>query len=153
MKKWILFSIFIFALQVTCKITPVLAESQKDTLAIEKVTGDYLSGIFNRDWDSVSELISANHSFIDREGKVYDFAGVKSIFEKIAGSLRGMYISDLKISNLNIQDNKATLEASFNLNGFDVNRAVDVSSPCRRQVSLVKKDDSWKVTLSQYETP
>lgn len=145
MKKWILFLILFLVGQINYDTMSVLAETDKDSLAIKKVIENYCKGFAKRNLDLVMKQISAKYSSFDKEGNVVDYANLKSTLERRFKNLVNISISDLKITNLNVQDNKATLEMEYNIKGLNLDTDKDVNLKVKKSVSLVKEDSSWKI--------
>lgn len=150
MKKWVLLLVLISIVQVGYRITSVLAQSHEETAikekaAIKEVIENYFRGVANRDINLIMQQISTNYSVLNREGETVDYAGFKSLAEKRIANLVNSSYSDLKISNLNVQDNKATVKMEFNFKGFRLGTSNEIIAKRRALVSLVKEDGSWKI--------
>ncbi len=145
MKKWFLFLVLILIVGLSYRITPVLAESKEDATAIKKVIENYFKGFAERDLNLVMDQFSPNFSYLDRKtGEVRYYAYLKSSLEPyFKFSKKNTSISDFKITNLNVQDNKATLEVEYNS---------ETGVSVKQIFSLVKEGGSWKIiTHPEYE--
>lgn len=145
MKRLFLFIIFILASQISYKATPVLAENKDETTAIRKLIEGHLGALARKDLNSMMSQISNKYSGLDKAGNTVDYAKLKSNMKNSLRNIENISISDLKITNLNIQDDKATLEMEYIFRGFNSATAKDVSKRQKRAVSLVKEGGYWKI--------
>jgi hypothetical protein len=150
MKRVILFLVFILAIHFAYRANLILAASEEDATAIQKVIEKYLEGISKSDLDLVMSQLSLNYSGPGyRNIGVLDYAGVKSaLAERIEMQKEHtkISISDLKITNLNIKDNKATLELEYILRTRRLDdTGISINERNTRSVSLAKENGSWKI--------
>lgn len=145
MKKMFLFIIFIFVSQISYKATPVLAENKDETTAIRKVIESHLEALAHKDLNSMMSQISTNYSRADKAGNIEDYAILKSNIENALKNIINISITDLKITNLDIKGNKATLEMEYILKGVNSATAKAVNKRQKRVASLAKEGGSWKI--------
>ena len=146
-KKWSLFPMFILIVLISYKITPALAQQDKEILKIKKVIENYLGSF--ADLNSKMSQVSVNYFDIDKDGNAIDYAKFKSLSEDLIHTILKKYV-DFSISNLEIiksdfQENKATLEIEFSWKGYNLDTLKGESGKQKRLVSLVKEDNIWKI--------
>ena len=142
MRKLILFLALIFVLQVGYRVQAVLADDREENVLIENVLKDYFKSLTNRDLKSLMNQISVNYSA--GNGNV-DKAKFKFGIEGFLKNFKNISISNLKLTKLNANGNKAHYEIDFNFKATDLSNNKRVSLKKRRLVSLAKEDGLWKI--------
>ncbi len=144
MKKVILFFALAVLIQASYAVVPILAQSS-DEVEVRKVVDNYFEGISKGDVNSLMNQISTDYSGHDREGNVLDYAKVRPAMEENLKKFLNISINDLKIANLDIQNNKATLEVEYNFRALNQDTAENMNIKIKRLITLVKENDSWKI--------
>lgn len=148
MVKKNLILILILFLGLSCKISSVFPEESNDSLEIQKVINNYLDGFANQDANYSMEQISPNYYNI-RDGEIFDYEKMKSIQEdninKFYKSHTNYRHSDVNISNLVVDGDKATLDLEFKWRALNLNTSEEEESAERRMVALAKEGNSWKI--------
>jgi len=139
-KKAILFFMLIMMTQINCRIAPALAETPDDESAVKNVIGNYLKSISECNVEFAVSQISNNYS--DSDGLTYE--QFKFRLEKLLEEVTNISITNIKISEPDIKDNKAMLEFKYN---FEVKRktAESINSIHKRIVYLAKENGSWRI--------
>ncbi len=148
MKKWVLFLVLISIVQVSYSINPALAQTKEES-AIKQVIENHIKGIANEDLDLVMQQISTNYSAINRlRKKDYEKTDYNKFRSRMAEGFKKVdnaSISDVKITNINVQGVKATLVEEYNIKGYRVDTAKSLNVRVRTKVYLVKEGNSWKI--------
>jgi len=145
MVKKILFLIFAMVLGVGCTTSSVLANNEGDDLAIKKIIEASLDNAINLDIDSTMKLLSRDFSQITGEGKIITYPEYRSYLERMWKSVINMSIGDLKFSELDIQNDKATINAEYNFKGVNISTREEFVALIKKHVSLVKEGGFWKI--------
>jgi len=141
----------ILASQISYKITPVLA-TQEDEAAFEikKVLEGTYHSLALRDLETMMQYVSVNYSATVEDGTVIDYtkfkARTKEFMDRIFNKYTNYSISDIKMFNLNIEDNKANVEMEYSWKGFNLDTLLEDSGKKRRAATLVKENGLWKIT-------
>ncbi|MFH0935283.1 MAG: hypothetical protein V1828_00250 [Candidatus Omnitrophota bacterium] len=148
MIRRLLFLIIVPTLLIGYKITPVLAQDKKESLEIQKVVDNFYKSLALGDVESMMKHISANY-YDEVNGEIVDYAQFKSTIENMLDTWFKQYtnfsINYLKITKLDIQGDKATLEVKSRWNGFNVDAARKESGSRKRFFALEKEDGLWKI--------
>jgi len=155
MKREIVFLVLFLPVQICCKVTPVLAQGIEATFAnqiqqdensmvIKKVIETLIQSLANRDLDSMMNQISKNYSTKSGKG-IIDYERFKKDFEKWLNKTVDISISDLKILELNVSDNKATVLIEYNFKGYDLDGLKEINEVQKRKYVLIKEVDTWKI--------
>ncbi len=144
MRKWILLLILISVVQIGCWVTPVLAQNKEDA-AIKKVIENYFKGVVDKNSDLIMQQISTKYSSKDRNGKAVDYSQLRSEATGRAKRNTNVRGSDLTITNINVQNDKATLEMKYTLNILNKDTSKESTVKPEDIVSLVKEGGSWKI--------
>jgi glucose-6-phosphate-specific signal transduction histidine kinase len=154
MKRWILFLLFILALQISYKIAPVLAQEDKDTWEIKKVIEKFTESLAYQDLDSAMSQFSIDYSCTTCSD-AKDYNTLKSVLQKRMNDVLKTYTnfstSELRLNNLNIQDNNATIEIECSWKGFNLDTLKEDSGKLQRSATLAKENGVWKIT--QWKPP
>lgn len=145
MRRIILFLIFIMVCAIGYGTVPVLAQNEDDVSVIKKVVEDFVKAGDNHDIDLLMNQFSSGFSHIDAEGKIRDYNEYKSYMQGHLGTFVNVSGGDLQISNLDIQDNKATLEMDNKFRALNLDTIKEMIIQVKAQVSLVKEGSSWKI--------
>jgi len=147
-KILILLSLFILATQFGYERMQLLAQENTDSHGVKNTVLTFLN-LAREDINAALEMVSANYSDT-REGNIIDYSKFKSELEERINFVSKKYVDFSEdapqLSNLNIQDNKATLEIEFRWKGFDLDTLNSVSGIQKRQVTLAKENGIWKIT-------
>lgn len=129
---------------------PILAQGDKDFPEIKKVVETFINRFRDRDINSTMEWVSADYSVVNKTGSVIDYPIFKSKVERRTNAffenLSDYIITDIQFYNLNIQDIKATIEIKWNWKAFNLDTLREQSGAMRKQVSLTREYDRWKIT-------
>lgn len=148
MKKGILFLVLIVLIQASYAVVPISAQSS-DEVEVRKVVDNYFEGVSKGDVSFIMDQISTEYSGHDKEGNVLDYAKVRPTMEENLKKFLNISINDLEITNLDIQNNKATLEVEYNFRALNQDTAENVNIKIKRLITLVKENDSWKIVQIQ----
>jgi len=146
MKKWLLLLIFSLIIQAGYRVTPVSADSKEDATAVKTVIENYLESNAKGDLNAAMSQISTKYSSFDKDRKAIDYKGFKSNLENFLKRVKNASITDLKISNLNVVGDKATLDAAYNFKGVNLETSKNISIERIVEFSLVKVNGSWKIS-------
>ena len=140
---------FALMVQTGYGIVPTLAQYEQDAQEIKKVIEKFTESFVYRDLDSVMSQVSMNYSCATcKEGK--DYNTIKLKFQKLMHRVFRTYadysISELRLNNLNIQDNNATVEVAYSWEGFNLDTLKEDGGREKKDVSLTKENGSWKIT-------
>ncbi|MFA6217538.1 MAG: hypothetical protein WDL87_07840 [Candidatus Omnitrophota bacterium] len=126
----------------------VFAQQNNDTQEIQEVIERFLMAFANNDLEYLMQQFSPNY-LGESENKPMDFEGLKSFYKDLMAKFfennEGYTYSDVKISNLDIKDDKATLELESKHKILILGTAKAEVSVKHRKISLVKENGSWKI--------
>lgn len=143
-----LFLILVLLLALAFKSNPAFSEENNDSLEIQKVVNNYLDGFANQDLNFLMEQISPGYYSL-RDGEAFDYEKIKSAqenfikaFYKIHTNLRHW---DVKITNLVISGDKATLDLEYKWKALNLDTSNDEEATRRRFLGLAKENGLWKI--------
>ncbi len=149
MKRLVLLLIFIFALQITCKIIPVLAQENTELPEIKKVVENFCSSFTRGDLDSTMELVSKNYSAVAPDGSPIDYNTFKIIASVLMGLNAVQYtdsnVTNLEIVNSDVLDNEANIKVEYIWHGFNLSKGQEDNGRGGSAMVLVKEEGSWKI--------
>lgn len=125
------------------------AEEASQSAGIKKVIDNFLSCVPFKDLDCIMRQVSPD--YYDKTGPVeVDYAQFKSdqtaMIENASKKYIDVTFNDVNISNLVIQDDKATLELKFTQKAYNTDTFRTESVAKRILVALEKKEGAWKIT-------
>ena len=95
--------------------------------------------------------ISHNYSRVDESGNTVDYAEFKSNVENAVKVMANGSVSNLEISDLTVQGDKATLSMAYNFKALNLNNNEEKSSKITSVVNLAKEGESWKIVQIQLQ--
>jgi len=136
--------------QLCIRISPVLAQADKETQEIKTFIGNFLQNYSSGNLNSTISDISTH--FLDisiYDNSEIDYARFLAILEKRRESLSKRYI-DMSINNLQMlktkkQNNTIKVSASYTWKAFDSKTDQYVSLERNVSCSLVKENGLWKI--------
>jgi len=148
MKRRLSLLILISAALIICQISPILAQGMDDRAEIQKVVDDFFKSAVSRDLESLMKDVSANY-FDIWQGVTLDYAKFKLINKNMMDKVFEKYvdysISDLKITKLDIQGDKATLEMEFAWRGYNLDAVRKENGIQKRFIALDRENGAWKI--------
>ncbi|NQU18539.1 hypothetical protein HQ550_00095, partial [bacterium] len=126
----------------------------EDIQEIKKVAKAFSIGFLSRDIDSNMKYVSLNYYDPARDRNYTKFKSALEAYtainlkESISAS-----ITDTKIFNLRINDDKATAEVEFNYKAFYLESSEWRNVKKRRYASFSKENGEWKITRWWYPVP
>jgi len=151
MRKMILCLLLILSFGIFCGVTTLLAQDNADTTAIKQVIDNYLAGRAKSDLNLIMNQISHNYSRVDESGNTVDYAEFKSNVENAVKVMANGSVSNLEISDLTVQGDKATLSMAYNFKALNLNNNEEKSSKITSVVNLAKEGESWKIVQIQLQ--
>lgn len=146
MKKIIFFLLIPWIMLVSYGIPSLLGQSSVDETEIKKVIDNYLEGMMKGNLDLLMNQFSSNYLSFDGEGNIIGYIEYRSLVEENLKKITNVSIADLKITELNIRNDKAILKVEYNVKGFNRDTAMDIDQIVKKIFILVKEDGSWKIT-------
>jgi len=151
MKKTIFFLVFVLAVQMNYKIAHILAQDDKDVLAIKSSIETFLKNLAYGDIDSTMQSVSTNYSNRERD---IDYDEFKSRLKDNVVARSKEYTDysnyNLDIVKSDIKDNSAIVEIEFSWKGLNLHTNKEESGIRKRRVYLAKEHGTWKITQWQW---
>ena len=148
MKKMILFlaCVLIFSMSNNVSFS---AGEDNDAVEIKRTVEAFATDISGLDTNSAMKFVSANYSD-QKDKETIGYAELKAGMEKLAGTVSKRYIDtaidSLRLNNLNVQGDRATVDIEYNTKGFNLDTLKEDITKIRRKASLAKENGVWMIT-------
>jgi len=127
-------------------------DSVSATEAVTNVVNDYMTALEKRDKDALMMNISNRYKAQNPLTNIQeDYTSFQSRVGSYCRRMANVSISDLKINQMDIQDNKATVEIEYKFSGLNTKLNMDVSLVRKAEFILEREGDSWKIIQIQRE--
>jgi hypothetical protein len=149
MRKWILFFLFILAIQNRINLSPALAEADDDAIKVKETVSKFLDNLASRDIDSAMQYISPNYSDT-RDSDTINYDKLKSELKNNIDTFFKNHtdysIIGIRFIDLNIQGNQTVVEVRYNWKAFNTDTLKEETGKRRRFVYLTKENNIWSIT-------
>lgn len=144
-----LFLFLILAVQVSCKIAPLLAQEGDDNRAIQEVIKTFYESDGRGDLSSAVNQISPNFSAVVN-GATLDYDKNYAFMKKTSQDRDEKALDysnyNIRTTKLNINGNNAVAEVDYDWQAVDRKTNRDRSGHKKRALSLAKEKGIWKIT-------
>jgi len=156
MRKMIIIFVFLLLAQSGYTIVSVsaggikssAAAQEKDSIEIKKVIEAFIDCGVRGDLAGVMSYASKEFSGIVGYSTL-DYAGLRSHFENMFKNTADRSISNLKVLELNLEGNKATIVAEYGTKAFNLKRAKDIEQLRKVKYGLIKEGGAWKIISTE----
>ena len=152
MKKLNLCLVFIFIIQVYCAMTFVLAQEDISHQQIKNTLEAFMNTSLSRDINSAMKFVSSNYSsnfYYQNKKIMVDYNKFRLILEQVIANVAIKFVDlsliNVKVSELDIQGNKANLKFEYVVKVFNLVSLEDEVIKSVAAVSLEKEGDNWKI--------